>query len=777
MRTDATINVSSKIGQSFPQKDGIPKVTGTAQYVADIELSGMIYGKALRSQHVHSKILNIDTSKAEKVPGVIRIITSSDIPGCQFLGRKILDQPVICKDKVKNIGDVVVLVAAESIEAAQKACELVIIDYEVLEPLTDVEDALMSTTQLVHEDMSNNILHHCKIIKGDTEKEFPNCDIIICNKFTTSFLDHMALETECAIASMRDNVSIDVWGSSDHPFLTRANIARVLGIDVNLVHFHNMTIGGSFGSRKDSSFDVCSRTALLAFITRRPVKMDYTREESLAAKVKRHASIINHKIGATKDGKILACEIKVILDTGAYSAKGDGDWGVPNIASIFASGPYEIPHVQVNTYSVYTNNPFAGAMRGFGSPQVLFAHESQMDDLAKALNITPLDLRKKNALKIGSKTATGNVLDHSVGIIQTIDEVNKRIEINLKKYPKPKEGMKRGTGIACGWYLTGNGGGNEFAQALIYLTSEGSIELRTGLCDVGQGSKTTLAQICAEEMELNFEHIIVPDNDTDLDPHSMNTGASRVTTFGGNATIMAAKGAKTRLIELAAALLCEPIESMEWKNGEILHKSVHSKKTNLKEIAERILNFYGRERLLIGHGFWQTSCHLGMDNDTGQGIPHHVYAYATHAAVVDVDPESGEIDFIDYIAAQDVGRAINPIGVKKQLEGGIAMGIGMALMEELILDYGKILNCSMKNYLVPTAADIPNIDCIIVEEANELGPFGAKGIGEASVNPVPGAIANAINNAIGMRVCSLPMTSERIWSCLSTSKQLSGRRI
>ena len=754
------------IGKSVPKKDARDKVLGKAVYAADIKLPGMLYGKVLRSKYPHALIKNVNMSKAGKLSGVVKIVTARDIPGVNLIGRKILDQPVISSDKVKYIGDVVALIAAESEEVAREALKLIEVEYVELSPLTDPEEALKPEAHLIHEDRDNNILAHIKIRKGDIKEALKKCDIVIRNQFRTPFAEHLFLETESAVAAMRDDGSIDVWGATDHPFKVRENVARVLGVSLNRVHYHDTTIGGSFGGKKDTAFDICSRTALLAFLTGKPVKMVYSREESILASSKRHPAVIDHTLGATNDGNLVACEIKITLDTGVYASKGDDDWGVPHVAAIFASGPYEIPHVKIDSISVYTNNPISGPMRGFGSPQVVFAQESQMDELARRLNIDPIRLRLTNALRLGSQTATGQVLKHSVGLTPTINKVAERLKAVVPTYPPPAANKKRGIGLACGWHLVGNGGGNEYAQALLYLKRDGTLELRTGLCDVGQGAKTVLAQIGAEELGLPVEDIEVPDPDTDLDFESMNTGASRVTTFGGNATIRAARAAKRRLMELASGLLCEPEDMLEWKEGKICHKSDPHKEVSLKEIAKKVFGFFERSKLLIGHGFWQTLPTLGMDPETGQGETMHAYTYGTQAAIVDVDLDTYEIEVLKIIDAHDVGKAINPVGVEGQLQGGVLMGLGWSTMEEVIVNKGYVLNQSLTNYLVPTAADCPEIECIIVEEPNEMGPFGAKGIGEAPVNPTAPAIANAVYDAIGVRIRDLPITPDKIWVAL-----------
>lgn len=754
------------IGKSLIKKDAVSKATGQSDFTDDLELPGMLFGAPVRSEFAHAKILGINIDRVNTIPGVVRVITADDVPGEILMGRAILDQPVICRDKVRYFGDVVAMVIAENEPAAHLAADLVEVHYEPLEPLTDPEKAMESDAPVLHHHLSSNVLTHIKVRKGDINSGFGECDHIVQDRFSTGFIDHLPLETECALASPRNDGGIDVWSASDHPFLTRANIARVLGIPAHDVHYHNQAIGASFGSRKDSSFDVCSRTALLSYLCGRPVKMRYSMRESLIGKVKRHASIVYNKLGCTEDGTLRACEVRVILDTGAYSAKGDNDWGVPNIAAIFATGPYEIPNVKIDVYAVHTNNPFAGAMRGFGSPQVLFAQESQVDALSRKLKMDPFLFRRKNAFALGSITATGHVLDHSVGIIPTITKTKERLKETIQTLPPPADGSKRGIGVASGWYLTGNGGGEEFAQAFLFLKKDGSFELRTGLCEVGQGLKTAHSQICAEGLGISPDLVDIPNGDTDTDPHSMNTGASRGTTFGGNAILMAAKGAQKRLLELASGLLCEPPENLIWGGTHVRYKSCPDKNISVKEIAERVISFYDREKLLVGQGFWKPPSNMGMHPDTGEGIPMHVYTYATHAAVADVDQETGEVSFQCFIASQDVGKAINPRGVINQLEGSVVMGLGMSLTEELILDKGRILYPSLRHYLIPTASDTPKIDCIIVEEPNRMGPFGAKGIGEACINPVAAAVGNAIYSATGVRINSLPITQDKIWLAL-----------
>jgi CO/xanthine dehydrogenase Mo-binding subunit len=553
------------------------------------------------------------------------------------------------------------------------------------------------------------------------------------------------------------------------PFAVRRNVAAVLGVPINRIRVRQITMGGGFGGKLDSAIDLGCRAAVLAVCARRPVRLSLEREEVTLQTTKRHPHKMEVKIGAKKDGRLTAFKGTIYNEQGAYASVGPlapPAGGVNVHSMLMMPGPYEIPNCKVDAYLCYTNNPIGGAMRGFGAPQVCFAHESAMDELALELGMDPLEIRRKNALQLGSATATGQVLDQSVGLKDTLeisaDIFDWKRRYREAAYVDRERTRRRGVGIGMGWYRSRAGYASEGCGANVYIHEDGSVLLYTGITEMGQGAFTVLPQICAEALGVCVEDIRLVQPDTDLVPESGPTVASRSTTLMGNAILLAVRPVKESIMEMASKMLSVPIEKLVAKNRLIYDRDHRGSSVPFRDVVAKCM---AAGRRLIGQGWW-TPPPATLDPETGQGDPYFVYSYSTHMAEVIVDVETGEVEITDYVAAYDVGKAINPKAVEGQIEGGVAMGLGYALMEEIVIEGGYIQNLGFQDFLIPTVLDVPKIRLVILEDENRLGPYGAKGIGEMANIPAAPAILNAIAHACGGRIRSLPADPERVFRAI-----------
>jgi CO/xanthine dehydrogenase Mo-binding subunit len=757
----------SVAGKSVVRTDALAKVKGALDYGADYAREGFLFGKILRSPHPHALIKSVDTTKARALPGVAAVLTAEDVPGRNGFGAIIPDQPVICGDKVRFVGDGVALVAAETEGIAQKALELIQVVYEPLTPIFDSREAMREDAPKIHED--GNLLSYDKLRKGDVEKAFQEADVILERTYDVPFIDHAYLEPDISMAVPQSNGTMLIEGPMQAPFTVRRNINAVLGVPINMVRVRQVPMGGGFGGKEDSPIDLGCRAAVLAHHCGRPVRMSLEREEVMLQTCKRHPMVMEIKIGAKKDGTLVAFQGVIFDEQGAYAGLGPilPPAGGSHIhAMIMMAGPYEIPNVKVDAYLCYTNNPYGGAMRGFGAPQVHIAHEHAMDELAEQLGMSPLDIRRKNGFRLGSTTATGQVLDQSVGLQDTLEASAKafRWEEKCKEtgYVDEERTKRRGVGVGVGWYRTSIGTHGDACGANVHVHEDGSVLLFTGITEMGQGSYTVLPQICAEELGIEVEDIRYVQPDTDMVPESGPTVGSRSTTLMGNAIILAARQVKESILDAAAEMLDVPMERLAAKDRKIYDQENQEHFVSFREAAFKCM-VTGRR--LIGQGWWAPP-KPSLDPETGQGNPYFVYAYSTHMAEVIVDVETGEVDITDYVAAFDIGKAINPKAVEAQIEGGVAMGLGYALMEEVVVEQGVIQNLGLRNFLIPTAMDVPEIQPIILEVENKYGPYGGKGIGEMPNIPAAPAVLNAIANACGGRVRSLPADPESVFRAI-----------
>ncbi len=749
-----TVEPMRVIGHSHPRPDAVAKVTGAAKFADDYTFPGMLYGATLRAAYPHARILSIDTGQAKALPGVRAVLTHADVPGCNRHGLVIPDWPVLCADKVRYLGDAVALVAAETAEIAQEALKLIQVHYEPLPVVAGAEQARQPDAPLVHEEWpTGNLLEHIKVRHGDVEQGLAGADVIVEGEYRTPAYDHMFLEPECSIGVPAgydaDHPKLTVYVGSQIPYADRAQIAAALGLPPEEVRVRGTLIGGGFGGKEDIMGQI--HAALLAQATGRPVKILYDRAESLLAHPKRHATVIRIKTGAKRDGTLTAIQAELVGDAGAYASLSTK---VLTRATTHATGPYQVPHARIDCYAMYTNNPPAGAFRGFGVTQSAFAVESNMDRLAHELGMDPFELRRKNALRVGSTTATGQVLRESVGLLDCLDWVQTRVQelqaapLPATRFPAPQIAW----GLACAYKNTGLGGGaDDAAGAEIEVYPDGTAEVRTGSADLGQGLATVVAQCAAEELGLPFDRVRVLLSDTDLCPDGGPTTASRQTYITGNAARLAAAAMRDRLSRVAAERWDVPPDTIRFAEGE-LRAADH---TATFAQAVRWLLEEGHEPRLTYRYHAPSTQPLGTGGDM-----HFAFGFAAQAAQVAVDPESGKVQVLRVVAAVDGGRAINPLAFRGQVEGGIVMGIGTALTEEYVLENGIPQTRRWADYRVPLLEQMPEIEVHIVEHPTAEGPYGAKGIGELPSIPTAPAICNAIYNAVGVRVHRLPVRPE-----------------
>lgn len=756
-KVDDSIRAQNVIGHSHVRPEALDKVTGKALYTDDLKFPGMLIGVTKRSGVPHGIITKLNVDAARKVPGVVAVLTAEDIPGQINHGLVIQDWPTLVGigQKVRYVGDAIAIVAAETKEAAEEALDKIEVEYQLLPVITSAVQANEPGVEKIHE--SGNLLKHIKVRKGDIEKGFEESDVIIERTFHTGIVDHAFIEPECSIARVTEDGRIEVYVGSQIPYQDRSQIAAVMNMPEDRIRVKGMMIGGGFGGKEDIMGQI--HAALLAWKTKRPVKILYDRHESLVVHPKRHATQITVKMGAKRDGTLVAVKTELYGDTGAYASLGEK---VMTRATTHSTGPYTIPHVKADCFAMYTNNPPAGAFRGFGVLQSAFAIETTIDELAETLGIHPVEIRLKNALKVGSVTNTGQLLKDSVGLVECIDKTWAEMqrlggdEPFKAKIDPQNPNLVRAWGLAVAFKNTGLGGGApDKAGAEVELYPDGVVEVRTSSAELGQGLVTVLQLIAAEELGLKTKDVKVYLSDTDKTPDGGPTTASRQTYVTGNAV----KGAATALRDAITSVLAEHFDIAPDKIKYIEGLAqVGEQKVTFGEIAHLIQ--HDGKSLIASYEYWAPkTMPLGEGGDM-----HFVYSYAAQAAEVEVNSITGEVKVLHVISANDVGTAINPLGLKGQVEGGVVMGLGNALTERFIVKDGYVITDRLAKYRIPSIAVTPEITSIIVEHPAGEGPFGAKGVGEVVSIPTTPAITNAIYNAVGVRVRSLPVDQELIAS-------------
>ncbi len=738
------------VGSRLVRLDGQGKVDGTDVFGADEIPAGTLVVRAIRSPYQRARFSfgDFDAFVAAH-PGILRVLTAKDIPGQNVYGviPRFADQPVFAELEARFRGEAVAAVVgeAEAIEALDLSTFPV--TWEELPALTTTAAALAPGAERIHPNRENNVLVRGRVVRGDVDRALAESDVVIEGEYETGFIEHAYIEPEAGFARRIDN-GIEIQACTQAPYMDRADMARILGIAPEAVRIIPTAVGGGFGSKLDLS--VQPFVALAAWHLRQPVRMVYSRTESIVSTTKRHPSHIRLRAGATRQGKLTAMDFSADFNTGAYSS-----WG-PTVAArvpVHASGPYQVPHYRALTRAVHTNLVPAGAFRGFGVPQTAIAQEQLYDDLADQLSMDRLEFRITNALDNQTPTVTGQVLGEGVGIRACFEALRPRwntARAEAAAFNANGGGpVRRGVGIAGMWYGCGNTSLPNPSTIRVGLKADGRIALHQGAVDIGQGSNTVVTQICADALGAPIDRFDLVPGDTSISPDCGKTSASRQTFVTGKAAYMAGSELRRAILRLGEA--CESAV-IDFGQGTLtINEDGAQRKIDVRDLP---LDKNGY--VLTGEATFDPP--TSPLDENGQGKPYAVFGFGAHLAEIAVDTELGTVRVLKITAAHDVGRAINPTLIEGQIEGGAAQGLGMALMEEFFPGKGENLH----DYLIPSAGDMPPVESILIEDPSSIGPYGAKGIGEQAVIPTAPAILNAIHDAIGVRVHRLPATPDRI---------------
>ena len=751
------------IGKPMPRHDAWDKVMGKTAYADDFDMPGMLYGKVLRSKYPAANILSIDTSQAERLPGVEAVLTAGDVPNNETVTRFGQTHDVggfeglyrvLADKKIRYMGEGVAIVAAKTQEIAEKAIELIRVEYEPLEGVFDPVEAMKPGAYQVGESETNVICSY-KVRKGNVEEGFAQSDIIVENTYRVPHVEHAFLEPESGMAWLDENGVITIRVSTQVMEHFRG-VADALGIPHNRVRVIVPMVGGGFGSKEDITVE--TYLALLTRKTGKPVKMTYTREESILVTSKRHPYVMKYKTGATKDGKLMALEAELISDAGGHIFL--SPW-VLLYSTVNATGPYDIAHVKVDACTVLTNNTYCSANRGFGAPQVCFAYESQMDEVAQQLNLSPLEIRKKNYLHTGNALATGRILEHSVETEATAEKALKALgKPSLPGSPTEKIGQGMASGMMSYGRMVFL---HDTARSFVSIEMDGSVTVKCGVQDIGGGQASSLASIAAEVLGVPMDDVRVFIGDTALTPIAGTTTATRQLYMSGNATFKASTEVKKNLMDKAGEMLKTGPKKLELRG-----RKVYVKDSPVTCLAlDKVVGACAADGIpLYNAAQFNAPARELMDFKTGQGQVFPDFTFGTHAMEVSVDVETGRVKVLKIISCYDIGQAINPLSVEGQLEGGALYGLGYGHTEEVILDNGITRAPSFSEYLIPTSLDAPDVQTILLESGGGIGPFGAKGVGEPSCVSAAPAFANAVCNATGVRIFDLPLTPEKILNSL-----------
>jgi 4-hydroxybenzoyl-CoA reductase subunit alpha len=745
----------SVIGTRVHRVDGPEKVTGSAKYTFDIVLPNMLYGKILRSPYPHAKILSIDTSKAEKLVGVKAVVTGKDTLGKkQGIWRRfpeLCDEEILCREKVRYVGDPVAAVAAIDEDTAEEALDLIDVEYELLPAVFDPLEAIKEDAPSIHEGVELNINVTRHIEWGDVDEAFKKCDHIREDQFKCSSQAHMCMETHGAVASFDYSGKLTVWTSTQSSYYIQRLLADMLDLregDIRVIKPHT---GGGFGSKFElDSPQFCA--SVLSMKLCKPVKIVLSREEEFIATKRRTPMYYYVKLGAKKDGTMLAKEVRVVTEGGAYTGMGAT---ALYLTGFFSSFPYKYPNYRYDGYRVYTNTAPTSAMRGFGAPQSTFVGESQLDMMAEDLGIDPIELRRKNGMTPDYEVP-GQAFIQSCGLHQCLDKIEEHIKERGKLPPN------QGIGVASYGFMSGGifnwfDTPYAFSAALVRINIDGKVDLFTGACEIGQGSDTTLSMICAEELGIRLEDIRIYSGDTGICPADLGSWGSRETLMNGNAVKMAAADAKRQLMEFAAAKMGVNITyDLDIKDRWIHIVNRPERGVSYFDIVKEAIR--GKEgNVIIGRGHYTPH---------RKGMISPAYSFGVQAAEVEVDIETGRVKLVNVTTAHESGTVINPVGIEGQLEGAIMMAGGFGFCEDQPMDEGKILNPSIADYKLIRSLDMPETKILEIDTYEPEGPFGAKEAGEGLTNPTAGAIANAVYNAVGVRINNLPITPEKVLRAL-----------
>ncbi|HEX4995211.1 MAG TPA: xanthine dehydrogenase family protein molybdopterin-binding subunit [Methylomirabilota bacterium] len=741
------------VGHSLPRIDAPGKVTGSAIYAADFALPGMLYGKVFRSAEPHARLVRLDTSRAADIAGVRAVISAADVPDVRY-GAAVKDEPVFASDIVRYVGQPVAAVAAVTLEAADAALATIEAVYEPLPRVLDLAAALAPGAPLVHEgwqaytaipilQRDGNVCNRARIVVGDVERGWAEADRVFEHRFTTAMVHQGYTEPRAAVAAWDSSGQVTVWSNTQLPFDVQATLADVLAIAPSKIRVIVPGVGGGFGGKLRVGVEHFA--ALLARKAGRPVKVMTTSEEELTAAYPRQGTIIELKTGVTRDGRLTARQGRIYFDTGAFAGSGPG---VASVATLVLAGPYRTPNLHLEGYAVYTNKTNCGSYRAPSGPQANFAVESQMDIIADALGIDPLELRLRNIVPEGDEGPTGQVLS-AVGLEECL-----RRAADAIGWRDRRPGPGRGKGLAIGWWTTTGGSSGVYVK----INPDGTVALNTGAVEIGTAALTGAAQVLAEVLGVDLADITVVSGDTFSTPFDFGAQGSRTAFAVGNACRAAAAELQRKLFALAAAQLGAPEEALVLRDKHVVGPGG---RMSLAELARQSQVAGGG---MIAHGTFIAPA-TAYDTKRVEG---HVYpafhspSFHAHAVDLSVDAETGEVTIHKYVVAQDVGFALNPTYIEGQIEGGVAQGLGQTLSEEIVYRDGRVQNANLTDYKIPTTLDVPRVESILVEHPGRVGPFGAKGVGEPPNVEPPAAVANAIAAAVGARITSLPITAEKI---------------
>ncbi len=757
--------MAEPLGGRHPRPDAVMKVAGSARYVGDLALPGMLHAAIVAAPNAPARVVSLDLEPARAVPGVEAVLAAGDVPGANLVGAIFPDQPLLVEDRVRMVGDRLALVAARTPEAAWIAAAAVEPELEPLPGVHDPVEALEPGAPVVHE--SGNLVRTFRVRRNAGGNGAASAPVVVEAEYRIGGQEHAYLEPQGCLAIPESRSRITIVASCQCPFYVQHAVARVLGLPLASVRVRQAHTGGGFGGKEDYPSEVAACAAVLAFATGRPVRLIYSREYDLQATTKRHAMVVRHRWGADTDGRLLFAEVESFLDAGAYVGLSTV---VAERANVSAIGPYHVPSVKVDTHVVYTNNLFGGAYRGFGAPQVTWAHEATMDRLARAVGVDPVEIRRRNLLTGEScTTCTGQELPSPVLAGACLDRATELAAAwtgSVTVAPSPH--LRRGTGVALVLYGCNLHHGGQFldrSSAVVILQPDASAVVRVGLTEMGQGNLASAQTVAAQALGLDPSRVEVWEPDTATVADSGPTVASRGAHSTGLAILDAVRRLRRRLDPVAAGLLgCAPGE-VELADGVARVAGDPSRAVPL----ERVLGEMTARRIeTIATGWWRSRPRW-FDEATGLGSPYETYAFACHVAQVAVDPELGLVRVEHVAAAHDVGRILHRDAIEGQIQGGIVQAMGWGLLERLELDRGRLLNPSFTDYLIPTASDTPEISMALLEDAPGAGPFGAKGIGEPSFIPTAAAIRNAVCDALGIEIDRLPLTPPVIVDALGTA--------
>ncbi|MDA3809264.1 MAG: xanthine dehydrogenase family protein molybdopterin-binding subunit [Spirochaetaceae bacterium] len=738
------------------RNDDIAKVTGRAKYADDYTFHGMIHAVPVYTNSVHAEILNIYTSEAEAFEGVRKVLTWKDVPGLAAFGQIEKDLYIFAKDKIRYHGDVIALVVADTRDIALEASKLVHCDLKELPPILDQEKAILEGSSLVHDQFPGNKIAHHHVRRGDVEKVFPECHLIVEREFRTQFVEHAYIEPECAFANPRADGVIELYGTFQHPFSTRRFVAAYLNRQFADFTVYSHPVGGSFGGKDDTISVIAARAALASSILKVPVKILYDREWSFRESYKRNPYIMKYKYGLSKEGKLKAVNTYMLSESGAVTST--TPWSTWR-STAQCAGPYQVENVHTDVFGVATNNVFTGAMRGFGTPQVNFAIEQMMDICAEELGMDPVEMRRINMVRQDCETITGQKLDgHKVSMEEVMDKIliESNYSENVKKNSRGVSNSDEyyGTGLAISYRGSSVGAeGLDFAACIINCQFDGSIILDTGIHENGQGAQAVMMLALAKEFDVPLSRINYNRSSTTSIPDSGTTVATRGTMMGISAIKKASISLKKTIRDtLCDDFRCDP-EDIRFENDRLIAGSYNI------SWEEAMHKMFLHRTYPFAFGEYKAP-RVSWNDDIGVGDAYFTYVYSCNVVELNVNKKTGKVTLLKVTAGHDIGHAINEGMVLGQIYGGIAQGAGMALMEELIIEEGRIQNPNFNKYKIPKAADIPEISAFIIENEDHSTPSGVKGIGEPATELIAAAISNAVYNATGKRQYSLPIRIE-----------------